>query len=129
MTIKNAPQYKYFNTRNKIIMDYIVEYINKNNRSKNNIALFNHMRLYKQMILPCDLIGNKETNRFRKEIATSCLKWKIAFPTMPKPLKKIKELWNNFIKCLKNKAVMTIFNSSKMHMSKKQISNERKYLK
>ena len=48
---------------------------------------------------------------------------------MPKPLKKTKELWDDFIKWLKNKAIMIICNFSKMHISKYQISNEGKYVK
>ena len=49
----------------------------KKDRSKNNIILFNYMRLCKQMILPhelVDLIGNRKINRFRNEMEMSCLK-------------------------------------------------------
>ena len=48
---------------------------------------------------------------------------------IPKLSKKTKELWNEFIKVLKNKAVMIICDFSKMYVSKYQISNEGKYAK
>ena len=74
-------------------------------------------------------MDNRETKGFRNEIAMSCLKWKIVFPIMPEPLKKIRELQNDFIKWLKDKAVIIIYDFSKIHMSKYQISNEGKYVK
>ena len=49
----------------------------------------------------------------------SCLKQKIVFPVIPKLLKKTRELLNDFIKWLKDKAVITICNFSKIHISKK----------
>jgi len=93
ITIENSPQCKYIITRNRTIMDYVAEYVREKDRSNNDITLLNHMRLYKKMILPCelvDLMGNRETNGFRDEIAMSCLKWKIVFPVIPKPSKKQK---------------------------------------
>ena len=113
-------------------MDYVVEYVKANDMNKNDVAPLNHMRLYKQMILPCELvglIGRDKMDGYRNEIALSCLKQKIVFPVMPKPSKKTRELWNDFIKWLKEKNVITICNFSKMCESKYQISNDRKYVK
>jgi len=82
-------------------MDYAVEYIKGNDMNKNNVVPLNHMQLYKQMILPYELVGlmgRDKMDGYRNEMALSCLKWKIAFPMMPKLSKKTRELWNDFIK-------------------------------
>ena len=48
---------------------------------------------------------------------------------MLKLSKKTRELWNDFIKWLKDKAIITICDFSKIHICKYQISNKGKYTK
>ena len=64
-------------TRNKTIMDYVVKYMHEKNKDPKEVALLNYMRLYKQIILPCELVGlmgTGELNRYKNDLATSCLK-------------------------------------------------------
>ena len=71
------PQTKYILIRNKMIIDYVVKYVQENNKDRKEVAPLNHMRLYKQMILPCELLGlmgREETHGYKNELAPSYLK-------------------------------------------------------
>jgi len=67
----NTNQLQYVETKNKAIMDLAIEYVQSNRLSEKIIALINHVRLYKKIILPCELvglIGDKATKCLRNEL-------------------------------------------------------------
>ena len=67
--IVNGKEEKYVNTQNKTIMDYAVEYVRSNELKPNALAPINHVRMWKKMTLPCELIGftgTKETTAYLK---------------------------------------------------------------
>ena len=75
-------------------------YVQRKELEKSILAPLNHVRLFKQMILPCELLGLKgeeEIKSYKEVLEKSCLKWKILFPEVPKLSKKSISLWNDFI--------------------------------
>ena len=99
-------------TKNKIIMDYAIDYVNKRNLLKKILASINHMRLYKEMILLCELVrieGSCKTLEFRNINDKSCIKWKIKFPKLPKPSKKSLQYWIDFIEWLYRQNTVTTY--------------------
>jgi len=53
---------------NKRIMDYAAQYVKREEAKLGEIEAINHVRIYKKMILPCELLGfkgDKETKEFR----------------------------------------------------------------
>ena len=45
-------------------MDYAKEYVKEEQIDENNITIINHIRLYKRMLIPCELVrmnGDKRT--------------------------------------------------------------------
>ena len=73
----NAEQEKYIKMRNRTIMDYAVEYLGSKEMDMKLLAPLNHVRLWKQIILPCKLvglIGIKETKAYRRIESKSSIK-------------------------------------------------------
>ena len=90
----------HISTKNKTIMDYAEEHVRCKEIGKKLLAPLNHVRLWKQMVLPCELIGltgTKKTKACQQIESKSSLKWIISFPTLPKPSKKSVEIWSEFI--------------------------------
>jgi len=87
----NIEKMSYIETRNNTIMDYTVKYIKEKQLNKRIISRINHVRLFKQMYLPCELVGltsQKATKAKEDVYKKSCLKWKIPFNTIPTSSKK-----------------------------------------
>ena len=64
-------------TKNKTVMDYAIDYVNERYLSEKILAPINHVRLYKEMILPCELVrmeGSCKTLEFRNTNDKSCIK-------------------------------------------------------
>jgi len=102
-------------TCNKTIMDFAKEYIEVTQQDIKWIATINHVRLYKKMILPCELVGmngGKRTKEMKEWNTRSCIQWKINFPTIPKPSKKSIQIWKDFTEWLRTKHIMTIYDFS-----------------
>ena len=130
--LTNEKQTKYISSKNKTIMDFAVEYVKRQGMSTKVIAPLNHVRLFKQMIMPCELVGlsgTAETKAYRQFDCRSCLKWKIPFPKMPKPSKKSRELWNDFIKWMKDSEIKTLCDFNEYCESKFLATHEKEYLK
>ena len=78
--IHNELKFKNQIKRNKIIMDYTLEYssINKTNKIK-AIWIINLVWLYKKLYLPVELVGirgNYQTQAYNDIKAKSIIKWK-----------------------------------------------------
>ena len=96
----NVEESKYVKTTNKTIMDYAIEYAKEKEMDEKIIQLINHVRLYKRIILPYELVslmGREETKSYKNELERSYLMWKVPFPILPKPSKKSIGLWLEFI--------------------------------
>ena len=57
MSVVNATHDKVIDAVNLTIMDLAVKYVEENQLSATLIPPINHMRHYKKMILPCEVIG------------------------------------------------------------------------
>ena len=44
-------------TKNKLIMEYACEYVANERKPADILKLINHVRLYKRVYLPCELLG------------------------------------------------------------------------
>jgi len=132
IVVINATNEIYISTKNKTIMDYAEKYVRCKEIGKNILAPLNHVRLWKQMVLPCELIGltgTKRTKACQKIESKSSLKWRIPFPTLPKPSKKSVEIWSEFIQWIVNKDIVTILDFCDKCESKYQISEDEQYLR
>jgi len=119
--LRNVEESKYVKTTNKTIMDYAIEYAKEKEMDEKIIPLINHVRLYKRIILLCELVGLKgreETKSYKNELERSCLMWKVPFPILPKPSEKSIGLWLEFIQWLKSKEIMTICDFTSICKSK-----------
>ena len=100
----NTEKISYIETRNETIMDYAVKYLKEKQLNERIISRLNHMRSFKQIYLPCELVrltSQKATKAIEDVYAKSCLKWKISFNTIPKPSKKINTILDRFY-CMVN---------------------------
>ena len=80
-------------------MDYVKIYIKEKDKNMEIIASLNHVRLYKKIILPYELVGiegNKKTKELRNPLDSSCFKQRIMFPILPKPSKKSFQLYTEY---------------------------------
>ena len=79
ISIINNNNNKAFQTSNKSIMQCAIDYVESCDLDKETLPPINHMRLCKQMHLPCELIGmqgNCKTKEFREMKEKSSFKWK-----------------------------------------------------
>ena len=73
-------------------MDYIKTHVKEKEKKIEIIVSLNHVRLYKKIILPCELVaieGNKKTRELRNPLESSYFIWKIKFPILPKLYNKL----------------------------------------
>jgi len=99
-------------TTNKSIMEYAIKYVSQTNKSHNIISIINHVRIYKQMLLPFELVGmtgNKQTAEWKQYYKKSCIKWKINFPEITRPSEKSIKIWKGFIEWLTLQTIQTMY--------------------
>ena len=107
----NLHNIKMIKTANKTIMDYIQIYVENRKLSINIIPPINHIRMYKKMYLPCELIGlcgNKKTREFREGLETSSIRQKVKFVQVPRPSAKSLKIWQDFIEWLSKQSIRTV---------------------
>ena len=78
IAVINAKQEMRISTKNKTIIDYAEECVGCKEKDKNALAPLNHVRLWKKMVLPCELIGltgKKKTKAYQQVESKSSLKW------------------------------------------------------
>ena len=68
MAFVNTLNEKKYITKYKTIIDYATEYIKRENTVIGMIESINHIRIFKKILLPCELVG------FKHEIETKELK-------------------------------------------------------
>ena len=87
--------------KNQTIMDYAIQY----SKSLKIVEAINHVRLYKRMILLCELVGfkgNCKTRELREVNESSSIRWKVKFECVRKPHKRLIEEWEKFVCWLEN---------------------------
>jgi len=92
ISIENEEEGIKMITKNLIIMDYATKYVKELNLSNKILAFINHVRLFKSIILPYELVGLEGMCRIyemRNLMEKSCIRWKIEFSKIPKPSKKL----------------------------------------
>ena len=89
-------------------MNYAQIYIEEKDKITKIIAPVNQVRIYKKMILPCELVGIAG-NYIRKKLDISYFKWKVDFPNVPKLSKKLLILWKEYVEWLCLKKIQSVY--------------------
>ena len=79
-------------TENKILMEFIAEYVKEKGLKNNFIDQINHIRLFKKVILLEEIIrvrGSATTECYETIEERSILEWNIEFPLIEKPNIKV----------------------------------------
>ena len=119
-------------SKNSTMMDMIVKYVEEEKTNKDLISTLNQVRIYKKMILPCELIGfmgRRKTREAREEKEQSCVKWKCKFCKVPKPSKKSHSLWMKFVEWLSNQDLQIIVDFEKHVETSYEVSSSGVYVK
>ena len=115
-------------TKNKTIMDYAIQY----SSNLKTVEAINHVRLFKKMILPCELIGfrgNDETREFREVYEASSINWNVSFEYVKKPHKRLLEEWVKFLCWLKNQEIVTLIDFDDKITTKYEVTEDKNYVK
>ena len=99
-------------TRNKSIMEYAREYRKETNLGINVLKLINHVRLYKRVFLPFELVGQSgkdQTDAFRNNLEISQIKWTFYQQQVTQPSKNAYREWRKFLQWLEKKRIKTEF--------------------
>ena len=119
-------------TKNKSIIDLAQVYVDSSNLSINIIPPINHVRIYKKIYLPCELVGfcgQKKTKEFREGFEESSICWRIKFIKVSKPLLKSMEIWQRFIDWLSQQGITIINNFDNQIDCRYQITRDNRHMK
>ena len=132
LKIVNRTNERKWMSKNKTIMDYAIKYVNEKELDYGIVEAINHVRIFKQMILPYELVGfcgNKETKEAREVYERSSVIWKVKFKAVRKPHKRLIDEWKEFVKWLKEQHIETIVDFSLNVNTKYEVTNDYKYVK
>ena len=132
LSICNRTNERKWITANNSIMDYAIKYVKEKELTCEVAEAINHVRMYKKMILPCELVGfrgDKETKEAREVFELSTILWKVKFDEVRKPHKRLIAEWIDFVVWLKEQQIETIVDFSKSVNTTYEITPERKYVK
>ena len=76
-----------------------MEYIKCNKLKSEVYNQINHVRLYKKVVLPIELVRNQSrvvTEYFKTLEAESLIEWKFQFLETLKPIAKLRKVWKGF---------------------------------
>ena len=93
-------------------MQYAREYTSKSSNETIVLKLINHVRLYKRVFLPFELIGNsgkEQTEAYRIQEKQSQIKQTFYHHNVDKPTQKAFKVWTQFIQWLEKKRITTSF--------------------
>jgi len=113
-------------------MDWAREYIKNEKVPINKLERINHMRIFKKMYLPCELVGFKGQNvtkEMREWNESRAIRWKVMFKEVIKSPKILVEVWKEFVDWLKNQKVDTIIDFDDKITTKYEISFYRRVVK
>ena len=77
MKVYSSVSSRFRITKNKSVMDYAKEYAKEENLGIETLKSINHVRLYKGVFLPCELLGQsrkEQTVAFRDKLRKSQIK-------------------------------------------------------
>jgi hypothetical protein len=132
LMLHNCVNERSWVSKNKTIMDYAVEYVTERELTKKTLQAINHVRLYKRMLLPCELIGfhgDQVTKEARDTLERSSILWKIQFDEVRKPHKTLIDEWREFITWIKGKRIETIIDFDSFVCTKYEVSDDDRYVK
>ena len=98
-------------SKNESIMDYSIKYVKAEELDYNVVEAINHVRIFKKMILPYELIGfrgDKVTKEAREVYERSAIIWNVKFEEIRKPHKRLIDEWKEFVKWLKEQQIETV---------------------
>ena len=99
-------------TNNKPLMAYAREYAKEEQLNSKTVMSLNHVRLYKRIFLPCELIGQngkEQTSAYRNDNEKGQIKWTFYYYDVELPSRQAFRQWNKFKKWLSTKRIITIF--------------------
>ena len=114
-------------SKNESIMDYVVKYVKEKKYSYDVVEAINHVRLFKKMILPCELVGlkgDKETKEAREVCEKSSIIWKVQFEEVRKPHKRLIEVWYGFVQWIKEQQIKTVVDFYQHCSTRYEITND-----
>ena len=104
MTVFSRQNREMAITKNKSIMEYALTYADKVMNDKSVLEHINHVRLYKKVFLPFELVGSSgrdETQAFQEDESMSQVKWTFYRHEVDKLNKTSFKIWRPFIVWLK----------------------------
>ena len=119
-------------TENKNTMEHTIDYANEQPRPKVIVDKINQVRLWKRVILRCEVLGlyrTKTTDCGERDEDQSILKWNFKMPKVYKPNRSYIRKWRNFVSWLRNQEMSTKIDFMKYSESKWQVSRNRRMLK
>lgn len=109
-------------------MDYALQY----SKDQKVIEAINHIRLFKKMILLCKLVRFKG-RRVEREISEwqeqSSATWNINFKVVPKPHKRLIEVWSELAEWASEQRIDTIVGFNDKIRTKCKVSEDTEYEK
>ena len=100
----NCTNEKKWISKNESAIDHALKHVKEKKHGCDVVEATNHVRMLKQMILPCELVGfegDKETKEAQEVCEKSATMWKARFEEVQKPHKHLIEEWHRFVQWLK----------------------------
>ena len=97
-------------TKNKMLMQYAIEYVNKTNKKVETLKHINYVQLKKGILLPCEVVGAKgkiNTECYNNINEKSPIQWNFK-KIMTTPISRYQEnTWKEFMRQLRTQNVET----------------------
>jgi len=128
MQLKSPEKRKFFDSKNKTIMEYAIEYVNEKRCTDEVLYQLNYIRMKKEVVYPFELVGFEGTQR------TSCyhninekgpVKWDINKTINAKVTTMQKEIWQTFLRWLKEQRIKTILDFKGLKWKWRRSSDKR----
>jgi len=132
LKIVNRINERKWMSKNESIMDYAIKYVKAEELDYNVVEAINHVRIFKKMILPCELIGfrgDKVTKEAREVYERSAIIWNVKFEEIKKPHKRLIDEWKEFVKWLTEQQIETVVDFCQNVSTKYEVTNNHEYVK
>ena len=93
-------------------MQHAREYVDNGEQKIETLRLLNHVRMFKKVCLPCELLGQRgkeQTVACRENAKKSQIKWTFYHHEVNTPSRKAFRKWKGFIKWLQSRNIDAIF--------------------
>ena len=132
MKIVNNRNKNQIITENKKLMEFVAEYVKEKGLKNDSIDQINHVRLFKKIILPAEIIrarGRATIECYETIEERSILEQNIELPPIEKFNIKVIQIWNKFKEWLKVKELYIVYDFKMKAESRLKVSKYRKYYK